>query len=252
MSEESGGYGVNQSVDTSSTNAPSIADLEKRIKKLEGGGKDIWDILSILGSLLIPVAIAFTGILFTQQQERNKQSLEKDQQRLAENELRIEQSQALLNLIEPLSDSEPMKRELAAVATSIAIYDKEEAKRILEIVQKRDESPEVQETAASEIETITTAQGNEEAGFQALLAGDLMKARQYFESAYELLPILHNVDEIYNRLLTISQIERYENASNSEQQKILQDIYRQILDQYSWGMPNDVKQEMRRRLAEGS
>lgn len=267
MTEESGGYGTNRSVDTSSSDAPLIADLEKRIKKLEGGGKDIWDILSILGSLLIPVAIAFTGYLFSQQQKLTEQ-LQADRQiaiqerfnqantEIASIQAQVQQSQAVSGLIEALSSADGPRRKIAVVAVEIALKP-EDAKKVLEIIAAQDPDPDVVAAAENSLENINVsiasrAQDNERAGFQALLRGDLSAARQYFGAAYDQFPTLHNVDEIFRRVLTMEQIQTYETANSRQRQEILIGLYRQILSQYSWGMPEDLKQEMASRVADAS
>lgn len=256
---------MNRSVDASSDDEPSILDLEKRIKKLEGGGKDIWDILSILGSLLIPVAIAFTGYLFSQQQKLTEQ-LQADRQiaiqekfnqantEIASIQAQVQQSQAVSGLIEALSSADGPRRKIAVVAVEIALKP-EDAKRVLEIIAAQDPDPDVVATAENSLQNINIAiraEDNERAGFQALLQGDLSAARQYFGAAYDQFPTLHNVDEIFRRVLTVEQVQAYENADSRQQQEILIGLYRQILSQYSWGMPENLKQEMARRVAESS
>lgn len=190
--------------------------LEKRIKKLEGEGKDIWDVLGILGSLLVPVAIAFTGLLFTHQQEsadermalREQESEERFNQantEIATMQARVEQSQAMSDLIDALSSNDGPKRKLAVVAVELALRP-EDARKVLEIIATQDTDPEVQAAAVNSLENVNDvieiSADQERAGFQALLDGNLAQARQSFRAEYEASPELHNVDEIYNRLLT--------------------------------------------------
>jgi hypothetical protein len=243
---------------------PTIQDLQARVEKLEKSkdSKDVWDVVNIIGSLLIPVAIAFTGYLFTQQQKLADQ-LQADRQlaiqkqfnqantEIATIQAQVEQSQAFSGLIEALSSSDGPRRKLAVVAVEIAL-EPADAKKVLEIIAAQDSDPEVvaaAETSLQNINTAINAEDNERAGFQALLGGELAAARQYFAAAYDTFPTLHNVDEIYNRLLTTERVQAYENANSNQQQEILQGLYRQILEQYSWGMPEDLKQEMARRVA---
>lgn len=242
-----------------------LRDLQKRVEKLENGDKDIWDILNIIGSLLIPVAIAFTGFLFTQQQQVTEQLLAEKQQQTEERfnqanteiasiQAQVEQSQAVSGLLDALSSSDGPKRRLAVIAVEIAL-EPEDAKKVLEIIAAQDDDPAVVAAAETSLENINIAidaGDNERAGFQALLSGNLSAARQYFEAAYRTSPTLHNVDEIYHRLLTTEQVQDYDNASSDQKQTLLLGLYRQIIDQYSWGMPDDLKQDMKRRVAEGT
>lgn len=240
-----------------------IKELQERVTKLEKNkeSKDIWDVLNILGSLLIPVAIAFTGFLFTQQQKSTERLLAEKQQQTEERfnqanteiasiQAQVEQSQAISGMLDALSSPDGPKRQLAVIAVEIALKP-EDAKKVLRIIAAQDTNPAVVATAETSLENIQIAidaGSNERAGFQAILNGNLAAARQYFEAAYKASPTLHNVDEIYNRLLAPNQIQTYEGANDAQKSEILRGLYRQILDQYSWGMPEDLKQEMKNRV----
>ena len=89
---------------------------------------------------------------------------------------------------------------------------------------------------------------NERAGFQAIVNGNLSNARAYFGYAYKQSPQHHNVDEIYNKLLTEATTQKYDNANDSEKQKILKELFQTIIDKYSWGAPEDVLNQIKSRL----
>jgi hypothetical protein len=96
-------------------------------------------------------------------------------------------------------------------------------------------------TAEKSITKVSQAEKNEKLGFEALLQGDWTEAREKFGVAYQAFAEYHNVDEIYNTVLSQKQVEKY-NAATPEQQKI---IYREVLARiwrnYSWGIPPDLR-----------
>ncbi|WP_348257385.1 hypothetical protein [Leptolyngbya sp. AS-A6] len=94
-----------------------------------------------------------------------------------------------------------------------------------------------------------SAQASESAGFEALLAGNLSQAKDYFGQAYEAFPTYHNVDEIYNTVLTQSTVDRFNSADAADQKAMLRQIYQTILDNYAWGAPREVIDQMETRLS---
>jgi|GEM_PF-5101692 len=102
--------------------------------------------------------------------------------------------------------------------------------------------------APSVTQSLETAAKNERAGFQAILDGDLTKARSYFGYAYEGDPTYHNVDEIYNQLLSVEKVKDYNSKSQSQKQVILKQVFREIVNKYSWGAPDDILAQMKARL----
>lgn len=102
------------------------------------------------------------------------------------------------------------------------------------------------EAALNQISNINTDfRDQERAGFDAILKGDLEQARSLFESAYQAYPTYHNVDEIYNRVLTQNLIKTYNSASPSEKQSIQYEVMQKIVTSYSWGMPKDLLNDMK-------
>ncbi|MBX6323895.1 MAG: hypothetical protein IRY94_18925, partial [Rhodospirillaceae bacterium] len=87
----------------------------------------------------------------------------------------------------------------------------------------------------------STVQGWEAAGFRALLLRDAGKAAAAFARAYALWPDYHNVDELH-RLL-----EDRKAALAPDAEAAWVQLYRLVLDRYSWGMPADVREAMRRQ-----
>jgi hypothetical protein len=95
-------------------------------------------------------------------------------------------------------------------------------------------------TAEESITKVNQAEKNERLGFEALLQGDWTEARKKFGAAYQVFAEYHNVDEIYNTVLSQKQVEKY-NAATPEQQKIIyQEVLARIWRNYSWGIPSDL------------
>lgn len=73
-------------------------------------------------------------------------------------------------------------------------------------------------------------------GFQELINKNLSLAQEYFNNAYEAYPTYHNVDEI-NKL--IKDKKKVNNWGK--------EIYCPIVNKYYWGMPNEIKIEMKKQ-----
>jgi hypothetical protein len=77
----------------------------------------------------------------------------------------------------------------------------------------------------------------ERQGFEALIERDLGAARRAFEQARTIWPEYHNVAEI-SRLLSSTQAEPN-----------WPELYRKILTEYSWGLPEDLRPALREGAA---
>ena len=97
-------------------------------------------------------------------------------------------------------------------------------------------------------QSLETTAKNERAGFQAILDGDLAKARSYFGYAYKRDPTYQNVDEIYNQLLSVEKVKDYNSKGQSQKQVILKQFFREIVNKYSWGAPDNILSQMKARL----
>lgn len=90
----------------------------------------------------------------------------------------------------------------------------------------------------------TSAPSLERDGFQALIDRDVDKAIANFGRAKELYPDYHNVSEIHD-LLVAHKAELEDRDSPSWAR-----VFRQIVAQYSWGMPAEFRLEFRKYAAE--
>lgn len=92
--------------------------------------------------------------------------------------------------------------------------------------------PKQKET--SKASTTIEAKSWELEGFKQLLNQNLVTASKAFKKSYEILPTYHNVDEILKFLINLKK-DKLINWCN---------IYQDILKEYSWGMPNEIKIKM--------
>lgn len=79
----------------------------------------------------------------------------------------------------------------------------------------------------------------ERRGFEALLARDAAAALAAFDEARRIWPEYHNVAEIGRA------IRRYGDSLADPRSPSWPQLYREILTQYSWGMPEDLRPRLR-------
>jgi hypothetical protein len=96
------------------------------------------------------------------------------------------------------------------------------------------------------IDDIRSAEEGERKGFEYILSKDIDAAISSFAKAEKLWPTFHNVGEI--RGLLESRRPSLSAASETERDGVWQEIYGEILSKYSWGIPADVRTQIRSRL----
>jgi hypothetical protein len=85
----------------------------------------------------------------------------------------------------------------------------------------------------------------EAAAFNAIFEGRLQEARALFGKAYTAYPTLHNVDEIFHKVLTQDLIRKHEAASEAQKAEIQKQVITTILKDYSWGLPDATKEKLK-------
>ena len=128
-----------------------IISLVERVEALESDKKDIWDKLNIIGSLLLPVAIASITVAFSFVELRVNQSNNNNQQELEEKrnasdraiasidadaskrQADVSQGQTISDLIEPLLKNDSPEQKLAIEAVRIALKP-EDASNLLNLL----------------------------------------------------------------------------------------------------------------------
>src|SRR6266498_2640219 len=122
-----------------------LAKVEHRVSELERQPKDIWDKLQIVGTILIPFAIAFAGNIYArsmqnvelQSQDQRAQS----EQQIATTNARVGQAGLVVSLIDSLLSSEPKRQRLAIEAVLVALP--ETGPSFVRIVSETDTDPGV-------------------------------------------------------------------------------------------------------------
>lgn len=85
----------------------------------------------------------------------------------------------------------------------------------------------------------------EAAAFNAIIEGKLEEARSLFGKAYAAYPTLHNVDEIFRKVLTQDRVNSYISADGTKKAEIQKQVADEILKTYSWGLTDETKARLR-------
>jgi hypothetical protein len=128
-----------------------IAALEDKIKDV--GRKDFWDIISAIGSLLIPVAIFFAGQQYAQamkqaeidsENRRSASSID-----VARTGSRVNQAELVLRAVDTLAGTDERRKRLAISAILIALPD--EGPAIIAEVSRSDPDQQIRTYAAASL-----------------------------------------------------------------------------------------------------
>ncbi|OPY13733.1 MAG: hypothetical protein A4E66_00649 [Syntrophus sp. PtaB.Bin001] len=92
--------------------------------------------------------------------------------------------------------------------------------------------------------TPRTAKDWEIQGFKHLVSRNVTSSIQAFSEAEKIWPDYHNVAEIRQLLV------RKKEALESKESPAWKEVCRKILNDYSWGMPSDVRQEIQRYVSQ--
>ena len=206
-----------------------LNELKAKIEKIEKPAKDPWDRLQVLGTLLVPVAIAFAAQHYTaemKQAEIEASAVNAAAQReieetrgdrdysIATTNARISQGGFLRTLLDDLLSDNPRKQKLASQAVMVALPESGPA--LLRVLEETG-TPDTQRTA-------TAALGNRR---PVLIAQFFDESRAVRRAAYEslvsgwsadasIIPELianardnkTNADGIYNTLVFLSHMNR--------------------------------------------
>ncbi|HYW11101.1 MAG TPA: hypothetical protein VE871_04065 [Longimicrobium sp.] len=128
--------------------------LEKRLAKLETSRKDVWDILQIIGALLIPVAIAWGSWQYStrssQAQIANAQQSHDSDLAVARIEARVRQAGLVATFMEALAGEDSVKRNLAIKAVLVALP--EDGPDLVRVVSASSTNTEVAQVARSALD----------------------------------------------------------------------------------------------------
>ncbi|ODB85611.1 hypothetical protein A3194_12300 [Candidatus Thiodiazotropha endoloripes] len=174
-----------------------ISDLEEELDKLKYKKKDTWDRFKIVGSILVPFAIAFVGwqysvsmkdaeiqsarTLTKLQLEFSKQQETFDQE-ISLTNTRVSQVGLVASFLEPLLSTDKVKQKLAIEAVLIALPT--EGPRLVKVIQESDESSDVKNFAQQSL-----------ASYRAKLIAELFSENKTVRTdAYRRLVAAYNND----------------------------------------------------------
>ncbi|RDC65528.1 hypothetical protein [Adhaeribacter pallidiroseus] len=130
------------------------AKIQARLERLESKKKDIWDIIQILGTLLIPVAIAFAGNQYSKAQQAEALQVEQLQiersHEMAQVNARIGQAGLIASMLDHLLSSDVKRKQLATEAVLIA--NPEIGPTLVRIVSEKDNNLEVRNFAKNALD----------------------------------------------------------------------------------------------------
>lgn len=243
---------MKSSVKESDSYQQDYRKLEERVTNLEKdkpGSK--WRFF--FQYLLSPILVVAIGIIFNFQIEKGRKELE--QLKIAQSMLATLFSEdkyktlATKRLMDAVLQSEALKQSIGRIVEdylsvkfnqSIQNNDIESAKDILDAAKTMGGT--VGENIAKKIETdagskavltqYQRAREKELEGFKALIHKDFNIALEKFKEAYSIYKDLHSVSEIYHLLDS--------NKNNFDDSEVHRKIYKEIIEKYSWKVPNDI------------
>lgn len=143
------------------------------------------------------------------------------------------------------------KEQLAQAEKKLKKTEEAWSKLNEQVIQAQRKYAEGKGVAAQEqiVKISTDFTKNEIDGFGAILEGDLGNARRLFGIVYNAYPTYHNVDEIYKQLLTKDRVSTYNAASPKDKEAIQRSVMKEIVTNYSWGVPDNLLNQMKAKLA---
>ncbi|GAB4394654.1 MAG: hypothetical protein Tsb0032_21810 [Kiloniellaceae bacterium] len=156
----------------------------------------------------------------------------------------IEDLRLLLEAQQAALDAEAAPELRADIETKLQSLENNLSR---EIARLQVEQQALQAAPPAQRQITVEAEGNrasraaaaERRGFEALLDREVRTALQAFEEARAIWPDYHNVAEIA-RLL-----DRQREQLDSPDSPAWPQLYREILTRYSWGLPEDIRAEIR-------
>jgi len=156
----------------------------------------------------------------------------------------IEDLRLLLEAQQAALDAEAAPELRADIETKLQSLESNLSR---EIARVQVEQQALQAAPPAQRQITVEAEGNrasraaaaERRGFEALLDREVRTALQAFEEARAIWPDYHNVAEIA-RLL-----DRQREQLDSPDSPAWPQLYREILTRYSWGLPEDIRAEIR-------
>lgn len=145
---------------------------------------------------------------------------------------KIKQNQLLVAKLAKDAENSSMAMEKYIKAKEIS----DELNRIDNIKLVDEKAPTITfKKTSKNVRSIDSAKDFELKGFEAILSKDISSAIYNFKMS----------ENSYNGYNSVFEIAKYlENTNFSNTPKNWTNIYKDILNKYSWGMPNDIKQKL--------
>lgn len=148
----------------------------------------------------------------------------------------------LAKQVEPSASGAEARQQLETKITAIEENFTREAARIQSTAPAAQAASPATQGASRE----ARASEAESRGFDAIVSGDLDGAISAFNEAAAIWPDYHNVSEI--RDLLNRKKPSMDGLAPRERQARWADVHKELLTKYSWGMPEDVRMNLRQRV----
>ncbi|WGK65683.1 hypothetical protein [Croceiramulus getboli] len=128
-----------------------LKKLELRIQQLEQAKnkKDVWDIISIISSFLIPLSIFVAGYLLSEADRQAQLERQEVEIELAQIKSKVDQAQLVSSFLDALVDENVYKRKLAIKSVLLALP--ETGAEIVSVISMNDPNQEVQQYATKSL-----------------------------------------------------------------------------------------------------
>jgi len=171
-----------------------------------------------------------------------------------QNEL-LSQKDALNKILAHSADPGKVHDFATEALNSIENAQKEATKEILQIQQIQKTIPRALQAESGQpsgpqarqetnVKNLRTAKDWEIQGFNHLIAWNVDSAIEAFSEAEKIWPDYHNVAEIRQLLVTNKE------ALGTRESPKWKEVCKKILNEYSWGMPPDIRREMQKVVAQ--
>lgn len=203
--------------------------LKKEIQELKNKKKDFWDVLQILGGLLIPAAIAFAGWQYSQsmkdaeiksasnianlQIEFSRQKAEFEQ-RISETNARVSQAGLVASFLESLLSKDETKQKIAIEAVLIALPA--EGPRLVKVLEESGQKEGVKQFATKSLSSYKEKLIIQFFSDQKAVRSDAYaRLQSSYQGDSSIIPMLisggrqnpDNLNAVYNLLVFLSHMQ---------------------------------------------
>lgn len=213
-----------------SSKAITLEDLDKRLSKVEKGPKDIWDVVQIIGAVLIPIAILIVGNQYSKAAKETEiaaderaaaQELAADERTAAkENDIatansRVGQATVVASLLDALLSADEKRAKLATEIVLVAMPDNGPA--LVKVVERQGQSQATREYATDALsrrreslimELFSESGSRRQEAYAGLMSGWSNDSSLVLEVIRYARENVSNANGIYNSLVLLSHMNR--------------------------------------------